>query len=207
MLDQAIHACDADSGQEPPDRRRDETDEERHEHRDRDGHAAVRGKGEERGDDHDEEHGETDEQDFEGDLVGVFCLFALSTMEIMWSRKVSPGLAVIITFMRPERMRVPPVTALRSPFPSLMTGADSPVTADSSTRATPSTISPSPGTGSPSSMITMSPFLKERAGTFSIVRPPHPPRICLALGPAAGSLPAPFPCLRQGPRRSWQRVR
>ena len=35
--------------------------------------------------------------------LGVFCRFALSTMEIMWSRKVSPGLAVIITFICPRK--------------------------------------------------------------------------------------------------------
>ena len=40
---------------------------------------------------------------------------------------------------------VPPVTADRSPPDSRMTGADSPVMADSSTDATPSTTSPSPG--------------------------------------------------------------
>ena len=40
---------------------------------------------------------------------------------------------------------MPAVTAERSPPASRMTGADSPVIADSSTLATPSTISPSPG--------------------------------------------------------------
>ncbi len=44
---------------------------------------------------------------------------------------------------------VPPVTAERSPPASRMTGADSPVIADSSTEATPSTTSPSPGMTSP----------------------------------------------------------
>ena len=49
------------------------------------------------------------------------------------------------TTIRSDRTRVPPVTALRSPPASRMTGADSPVIADSSTDATPSTTSPSPG--------------------------------------------------------------
>ena len=40
---------------------------------------------------------------------------------------------------------MPPVTALRSPPDSRITGADSPVIADSSTTAMPSTTSPSPG--------------------------------------------------------------
>ena len=44
---------------------------------------------------------------------------------------------------------VPPVTAERSPPDSRMTGADSPVMADSSTEATPSMTSPSPGMMSP----------------------------------------------------------
>ena len=58
---------------------------------------------------------------------------------------VSPGLDVISTTMRSDRTFVPPVTALRSPPDSRITGADSPVIADSSTDATPSTTSPSPG--------------------------------------------------------------
>ena len=48
-----------------------------------------------------------------------------------------------------ESTLVPPVTAERSPPDSRMTGADSPVIADSSTDATPSTTSPSPGIRSP----------------------------------------------------------
>ncbi len=49
------------------------------------------------------------------------------------------------TMSQSESTRVPPVTALRSPPLSRMTGALSPVMALSSTEATPSTISPSPG--------------------------------------------------------------
>ena len=45
--------------------------------------------------------------------------------------------------------RVPPVTALRSPPDSRMTGALSPVITDSSTVAIPSMTSPSPGIRSP----------------------------------------------------------
>ena len=48
-----------------------------------------------------------------------------------------------------DSTRVPPVTAERSPPDSRMTGADSPVIADSSTDAMPSMISPSPGIISP----------------------------------------------------------
>ena len=77
--------------------------------------------------------------------LGVFRRFAPSTMLIIRSRKVSPGLAVTRTMSQSERTRVPPVTALRSPPLSRMTGALSPVTALSSTEAIPSTTSPSAG--------------------------------------------------------------
>ena len=60
-----------------------------------------------------------------------------------------PGSAVMRTTMRSESTLVPPVTAERSPPLSRMTGADSPVIADSSTEAMPSTTSPSPGMSSP----------------------------------------------------------
>ena len=56
----------------------------------------------------------------------------------MRSRNDWPGSCVISTTMRSESTRVPPVTALRSPPASRMTGADSPVMADSSTDAMPS---------------------------------------------------------------------
>ena len=76
---------------------------------------------------------------------GVFWRAAPSTRAIIRSRNVSPGLAVISTTMRSERTLVPPVTAERSPPDSRMTGADSPVIADSSTLAMPSTTVPSLG--------------------------------------------------------------
>ena len=76
---------------------------------------------------------------------GVFCRLAPSTRAIMRSRNVSPGLEVIWTTIRSDRTTVPPVTAERSPPDSRITGADSPVMADSSTTARPSATSPSPG--------------------------------------------------------------
>ena len=71
---------------------------------------------------------------------GVFCRSAPSTSAIIRSRNVSPGLAVIRTTISSLSTRVPPVTAERSPPDSRITGADSPVIADSSTVAMPSTI-------------------------------------------------------------------
>ena len=99
---------------------------------------------------------------------GVFCRLAPSTRLIMRSRKLSPGLAVTRTFIWSDRTRVPPVTALRSPPASRMTGADSPVMADSSTVATPSIISPSAGMISPAETQTRSSFRSCSAGTCSM---------------------------------------
>ena len=89
--------------------------------------------------------------------LGVFCRAAPSTSAIIRSMKVSPGLLVTLTTIRSESTVVPPVTAHRSPPDSRMTGADSPVIADSSTVATPSTTSPSPGMTWPASTTTRSP--------------------------------------------------
>ena len=88
---------------------------------------------------------------------GVFCRAAPSTRAIIRSMNVSPGLEVIFTTIRSDSTFVPPVTADRSPPDSRMTGADSPVIADSSTEATPSTTSPSPGMICPASTTTWSP--------------------------------------------------
>ena len=66
---------------------------------------------------------------------------------------------------------MPPVTALRSPPDSRMTGALSPVMTDSSTVAMPSITSPSPGIRSPASQITTSPARSCDAGTCSILPP------------------------------------
>ncbi len=90
------------------------------------------------------------EQDVERDLVRASSgATAPSTSAIIRSRNVSPGFDVMRTMIWSESTRVPPVTAERSPPDSRMTGADSPVIADSSTEAMPSMISPSPGISSP----------------------------------------------------------
>ena len=102
--------------------------------------------------------------------LGVFCRTAPSTSAIMRSRKVCPCAAVILTLSQSEVTRVPPVTAERSPPLSRMTGADSPVIADSSTEATPSMTSPSLGTRSPASTRTMSPFSSSAAPTSTNLR-------------------------------------
>src|SRR6516225_11447806 len=99
--------------------------------------------------------------------LGVFCRSAPSTSAIMRSRKVSPGFEVILHLIWSERTRVPPVTAERSPPASRITGADSPVMADSSTDATPSMMSPSEGMNSPADTITKSPALSFELGICS----------------------------------------
>src|SRR5215472_8844091 len=99
---------------------------------------------------------------------GVFWRSAPSTKAIIRSRNVSPGLEVIFTLIRSDKTRVPPVTAERSPPASRITGADSPVIADSSTDATPSTISPSDGMNSPAITNTRSPAFSFELGTCSV---------------------------------------
>ena len=100
---------------------------------------------------------------------GVFWRLAPSTRAIIRSRKVWPGSAVIRTTIRSDSTLVPPVTAERSPPDSRMTGADSPVMADSSTEAMPSMISPSEGIRSPASQTTRSPLARVGRGTSSSV--------------------------------------
>ena len=98
---------------------------------------------------------------------GVFCRCAPSTSAIIRSTNDSPGFAVIRTTMWSESTVVPPVTEEKSPPDSRTTGADSPVIADSSTVAMPSTISPSPGMTCPASTTTRSPTRRSVAGTSS----------------------------------------
>ena len=99
--------------------------------------------------------------------LGVFWRLAPSTRAIMRSRNDSPGRAVTRTVIWSERTRVPPVTPERSPPASRMTGADSPVIADSSTEAIPATTSPSPGITSPAATTTRSPGARSRDETVS----------------------------------------
>ena len=129
--------------------------------------------------------------------LGVFCRLAPSTRVIIRSRKVWPRSAVIRTTMRSDRTLVPPVTAERSPPDSRMTGADSPVMADSSTEAMPSMISPSEGMRSPASQTTRSPLASvgrrhQLLGAVGAQAPglglgPHPAeRVGLGLAPPLG---------------------
>ena len=100
---------------------------------------------------------------------GVFCLEAPSTREIILSKKDSPGVAVISIFSQSLTTFVPPVTDAKSPPRSFITGADSPVIADSSTEAIPSITSPSFGIISPFSTKTISPLFNSFAFIILVV--------------------------------------
>ena len=73
---------------------------------------------------------------------------------------------MILTFSQSLTTVVPPVTDEKSPPASLVTGADSPVIADSSTDAIPSITSPSPGIISFVRTMTISPFFNSDALIF-----------------------------------------
>ena len=139
---------------------------------------------------------------------GVFWRLAPSTRAIIRSRNVSPGLAVMRTTIRSDSTRVPPVTAERSPPDSRITGADSPVMADSSTEAMPSMTSPSEGITSPGDDDAL--VADVELGSTA------PARCCRRLGGGwrssrCGSCAAtpPGPCRgpRPSPRRSWRTAR
>lgn len=100
---------------------------------------------------------------------GVCCRAAPSTSAIIRSMNVCPCLAVIRTTIRSDSTTVPPVTAERSPPDSRITGADSPVIADSSTEAMPSMISPSDGIVSPAETSTTSSRSSRDEGTDSML--------------------------------------
>ena len=108
---------------------------------------------------------------------------------------VSPGRAVMRTTISSDSTRVPPVTAERSPPDSRITGADSPVIADSSTLAMPSMISPSLGITSPAVTTTSSPRSSAVLGTSSSEVADAPPgdRLRARLAQRVGlRLAAPF---------------
>ncbi len=104
---------------------------------------------------------------------GVLRRSAPSTSAIIRSRNDRPGSWVTSITSRSESSLVPPVTAERSPPASRITGADSPVIADSSTEPTPSIISPSAGMTSPASTTTTSPRWSSGAGTSRAVAQPR----------------------------------
>jgi hypothetical protein len=85
----------------------------------------------------------------------------------MRSRKLVRAPEAIRTTIWPDTTSVPPETQVRTPSASQITGADSPVMADSSIDA-PCTISPSPGMTCPAFATTRSPGLNLLGFTSSI---------------------------------------
>ncbi len=140
-----VHAGDADRREQPADGGRDQGHEQRdeHEHAERaPGIGREAGNG---GDGEDEDDRHAGEQDVERDLVRrLLPLRALDQRDHPVEERRA-GCAVMRTLIQSESTCVPPVTAERSPPLSRITGADSPVIAASSTEATPSITSPSPG--------------------------------------------------------------
>ena len=94
---------------------------------------------------------------------GVLVRLAPSTKAIIRSKNPCPGAWVIRIINQSDNTFVPPVTALKSPPLSRITGADSPVIADSSTEAKPSMTSPSAGMISPTLTRTISSCLSSVA--------------------------------------------
>ena len=145
VLDEPVHPGNADCREQRADGRRDEADRAATPARTPTGRTRVDRERLQGHHGHQEHERQTGEQDVERDLVRRLLASRPSTSAIIRSRNVSPGSEVTRTRIQSEMTRVPPVTADRSPPDSRMTGADSPVMADSSTDATPSTISPSAG--------------------------------------------------------------
>ena len=120
-----------------------------------------------------------------------------------------PGSAVMRTTISSDSTRVPPVTAERSPPDSRMTGADSPVMADSSTLAMPSTTSPSLGIdlarghdddGRRPARSALADLLDAAVGRRDGAR-------WSRRGSCAACRPAPCRVPRRPPRRSWRTAR
>src|SRR5262249_16829163 len=158
----AVHAGDADRRQQGTDGRRNQTDQERHQgrhigaqalHRLRDAEIphhvllGVPGHRPQRDDDDQENEGEGGEDEGEGNLVGGGGggRGGGEKGEMRGEKKHPAAGAVTRTTSGGETTGAPPVPRGRPPPASRITGADSPVIADSSTDATPSMISPSPG--------------------------------------------------------------
>ena len=160
VLHQPIHAGDADRRDQRADRRRNQADEQRDQHGNRDLGAGVVRERLQRHDDQQEDQRQHREQDVQRDLVRR--LLPLGAFD-QRDHPIEEGLAGIRRDAHDDPVRQHARAAgdrRRSPPASRITGADSPVIADSSTLATPSMISPSPGINSPASTRTMSPARK-----------------------------------------------
>ena len=123
----------------------------------------------------------------------------------MRSRNDLPGSWVTSITSRSESSFVPPVTAERSPPDSRITGADSPVIADSSTEPTPSMISPSAGMTSPG--LDDDDVAALQLGRRHLDAPSRSARDAWSCASRAARSPAPCRGPRRSPRRSSRTAR
>ena len=138
---------------------------------------------------------------------GVFCRLAPSMSAIIRSRKAPPGLAMTSTTIQSDKT-ASPVTELRSPPASRITGALSPVMA-ASCRGDPSTMVPSAGISSRLDEEGVA-FAEQRCRDDSSRRRASAgggawPRD--RAGPSGATPLAPCRDLRQLPRRNWRTAR
>ena len=96
--------------------------------------------------------------------MGALELVASSTRRMMPARVVSSPTAVASTAIQPRPLTVAAVTRSPTPF---STGTGSPVMADSSMEAVPSSTTPSTGTDSPARTMTRSPARTSSVGTLT----------------------------------------
>ena len=169
--DEAIHAGDADGRKQAADGRRDQRDEQRHQHRDRDVGSGVAAEPGQRHHGDQEHDGHARQQDVEGDLVRR--LLPLGAFDegdhAVEERGARRGRDPHDQPVGDHRGAAGDGGAVAAGLAD--DGADSPVMAASLTEAMPSTTSPSPGIRSPASTSTRSPMSRssaEHAGVQSL---------------------------------------
>ena len=220
-LDHAVHAGDADRRQQPADRGRDQADQQRDQHRDRDRRALARRSARCRCENGSSVTRREQEDDRQRRRAGCRAR-SRSASSGAWRPRPSRscgrgrsrrGWRVMRTTSQSDSTRVPPVTALRSPPLSRITGALSPVIALSSTEATPSidlAVARDDVAGLDQHDVALA---QRRADGDRVVRVASRRgsasffAVHVACAPCAASRPAPCRGLRPSPRRSWRTAR
>ena len=160
-LEDAIHSGNADGAEQSADRCGNQTNQQRDQNWNGKYRAGINAERFQRDADEQKDKRQRREQNRERDFVRRFLTAARLPPARSCGRESRRPFSIVTRMtMRSLNTRVPPVTALRSPPLSRMTGADSPVIAASSTLAIPSITSPSAGMMSPASQTTRSPFCK-----------------------------------------------
>ena len=152
---------------------------------------AKRANGRSVDDDDEEDERQAGEQDVQRDLVGRLApLGTLDERDHPIEERL-PGLLRDLDDDPVAEHAGSPRDGARSPPDSRMTGADSPVIADSSTEAMPSTTVPSPGMTSPASTTTTSPRCSSDAGFVAPSRSTAVVVVRIARSASAWALPRP----------------